>query len=169
MQDRLGRIVTMRVSNRDGFKCVEEPVLQFVCGDGLRGAGNIDFDRNSIRVSKKEVERVQRNAMKGATERISRFKGGWPRSNVKWMRRWGWGCVFGLPGQADLTHAGGRTGTPAKPPTKPQARNQHQQESGLHIRFTMPYVSREKYNLNFFIIAPCFEISCADQFFIRSW
>jgi len=50
----------MRVSNRDGFKCVEEPVLQFVWAMDYVAQEISIVDRNSSPVGKKEVERVQK-------------------------------------------------------------------------------------------------------------
>ena len=53
---------------------------------------------------------------------------------------------------------------PAKPPTKPQARDQHQQIRISHIRFHGAYVTVKLY-LIFFIIAPCFEVVAQTLFF----
>jgi hypothetical protein len=67
---------------------------------------------------------------------------------VKVDEKMGLGLRFWVAGpacEADLTHAGGRTGTPAKPPTKPQARDQHQQIRISHIRFHGAYAAVKLY------------------------
>jgi hypothetical protein len=62
----------MRVSNRDGFKCVEEPVLQFVWAMDYVAQERSIVDRNlSPGKLKRGGASAKENAMKGATERLS--------------------------------------------------------------------------------------------------